>query len=62
MLEFLGNRVLREWLRLVNPGGSLCLAGFLAGMDRVDAFNPIPVEPELIDGKEELTTKGLRGA
>jgi NADPH:quinone reductase-like Zn-dependent oxidoreductase len=33
--------VVRESLGLVTPGGALCLAGFLAGLDPVDAFNPI---------------------
>jgi NADPH:quinone reductase len=41
VLELLGNKVVRESLQLIKPGGALCLAGFLAGMDPVDAFNPI---------------------
>lgn len=41
VLELLGNRVVRESLQLVKPGGALCLAGFLAGMDPVEEFNPI---------------------
>jgi NADPH2:quinone reductase len=41
LLELLGNRVVRESLTLVRPGGALCLAGFLAGLDPVDGFNPM---------------------
>ena len=41
VLELLGNKVVRESLTLVRPGGALCLAGFLAGLDPVDGFNPI---------------------
>ncbi len=41
VLELLGNRALRESLGLIKPGGALCLAGFLAGMDPVEGFNPI---------------------
>lgn len=41
VLELLGNRVVRESLQLIRPGGALCLAGFLAGMDPLDGFNPI---------------------
>ena len=41
VLELLGNKVVRESLQLIKPGGGLCLAGFLAGMEPVDSFNPI---------------------
>jgi NADPH:quinone reductase-like Zn-dependent oxidoreductase len=41
VLELVGNKVVRESLQLVKPGGALCLAGFLAGLDPVDGFNPM---------------------
>jgi NADPH:quinone reductase len=41
VLELLGNKVVRESLSLVRPGGALCLAGFLAGLDPVEGFNPM---------------------
>lgn len=41
VLELVGNNVVRESLLLVKPGGGLCLAGFLAGLDPIDGFNPI---------------------
>jgi NADPH:quinone reductase-like Zn-dependent oxidoreductase len=41
VLDLLGNKVLRESLRLVKPRGELCLAGFLAGLDPIADFNPM---------------------
>jgi NADPH:quinone reductase-like Zn-dependent oxidoreductase len=41
VLELVGNKVVRESLQLVKPGGALCLAGFLGGLDPVESFNPL---------------------
>ena len=41
VLDLVGNKVLRESLKLVKPGGELCLAGFLAGLDPIADFNPM---------------------
>jgi NADPH2:quinone reductase len=41
VLELVGNSAVRESLQLVKPGGALCLAGFLGGLEPIDGFNPI---------------------
>ncbi|WP_028103695.1 zinc-binding dehydrogenase [Pseudoduganella violaceinigra] len=48
VLDLLGNTSLRESLHLAVPGGRVCLAGFLAGLAPVDAFNPLVDMPSTV--------------
>jgi NADPH:quinone reductase-like Zn-dependent oxidoreductase len=41
LLDLVGNSVLRDSLQSVRPHGRLCQAGFLGGLDPVEAFLPI---------------------
>lgn len=48
VLDLLGNSSLRDSLRLAAPGGRVCLAGFLAGLAPLDAFNPLTDMPSTV--------------
>jgi len=41
VLDLVGNRVLRDSLRVVRPRGRVCQLGFLGGLEPVADFNPI---------------------
>jgi NADPH2:quinone reductase len=41
VFDLVGNRVLRDSLRLVRPRGRVCQLGFLGGLEPVADFNPI---------------------
>jgi NADPH:quinone reductase len=41
VLDIVGNRVLRDSLRMLKKNGTLCEVGFMAGMEPVDNFNPL---------------------
>jgi len=41
VLDLVGNRVLRDSLRLAAPRGRVCQLGFLGGLEPVAGFNPI---------------------
>ena len=41
VFDLVGNRVLRDSLRVVRPRGRVCQLGFLGGLDPVTGFNPI---------------------
>ena len=41
VFDLVGNRVLRDSLRLVRPHGRVCQLGFLGGLEPVTDFNPI---------------------
>ena len=41
VFDLVGNRVLRDSLRIVRPRGRVCQLGFLGGLDPVAGFNPI---------------------
>lgn len=48
VLDLLGNSSLRDSLRLAVPGGRVCLAGFLAGLAPLEAFNPLADMPSTV--------------
>ncbi|GAB2862912.1 zinc-binding alcohol dehydrogenase family protein [Pseudoduganella ginsengisoli] len=48
VLDLLGNSALRDSLRLAAPGGRVCVAGFLAGLAPVEAFNPLADMPSTV--------------
>lgn len=48
VLDLLGNSGLRDSLRLAVPGGRVCLAGFLAGLAPLEAFNPLADMPSTV--------------
>jgi len=48
VLDLLGNSGLRDSLRLAAPGGRVCLAGFLAGLAPLEAFNPLADMPSTV--------------
>ncbi len=41
VFDLVGNRVLRDSLRVVRPRGRVCQLGFLGGLEPVPGFNPI---------------------
>jgi NADPH2:quinone reductase len=41
VFDLVGNRVLRDSLRVVRPRGRVCQLGFLGGLEPVTGFNPI---------------------
>ena len=41
VFDLVGNRVLRDSVRIVRPRGRVCQLGFLGGLDPVAEFNPI---------------------
>jgi NADPH2:quinone reductase len=41
VLDIVGNRVLRDSLRMLKKNGTLCEVGFLGGMEPVENFNPL---------------------
>jgi NADPH:quinone reductase-like Zn-dependent oxidoreductase len=41
VFDLVGNRVLRDSLRIVRPRGRVCQLGFLGGLEPVAGFNPI---------------------
>jgi NADPH:quinone reductase-like Zn-dependent oxidoreductase len=41
VLDLIGNRVLRDSLRVVRPRGRVCQLGFLGGLAPVSDFNPL---------------------
>jgi len=41
VLDIVGNRVLRDSLRMLKRTGTLCEVGFLGGMEPVENFNPL---------------------
>ena len=41
VLDIVGNRVLRDSLRMLKKNGTLCEVGFLGGMEPVEHFNPL---------------------
>jgi NADPH:quinone reductase-like Zn-dependent oxidoreductase len=41
VFDLVGNRVLRDSLRVVRPRGRVCQLGFLGGLEPVAGFNPI---------------------
>ena len=41
VFDLVGNRVLRDSLRVVRPRGRVCQLGFLGGLEPVADFNPI---------------------
>ena len=41
VFDLVGNRVLRDSVRIVRPRGRVCQLGFLGGLDPVAGFNPI---------------------
>jgi NADPH:quinone reductase len=41
VFDLVGNRVLRDSLRIVRPRGRVCQLGFLGGLEPVADFNPI---------------------
>ena len=48
VLELVGNGTLLDSLAMVRPGGRLCLAGFLGGLDPINAFNPLLQMPSRV--------------
>src|ERR1700722_8901224 len=48
VLDLVGNRVLRDSLRVVRPRGRVCQLGFLGGLQPVDGFNPIADLPAAV--------------
>jgi len=63
VLDLVGNRVLRDSLRAVRPGGRVCQAGFLGGLGPVPEFLPIADMPSGVQfsffGSFELGTGEL---
>ena len=45
VFDLVGNRVLRDSLRVVRPRGRVCQLGFLGGLEPVAGFNPIADVP-----------------
>jgi NADPH:quinone reductase len=45
VFDLVGNRVLRDSLRIVRPRGRVCQLGFLGGLEPVADFNPIADMP-----------------
>ena len=45
VFDLVGNRVLRDSLRVVRPRGLVCQLGFLGGLEPVAGFNPIADVP-----------------
>ena len=45
VFDLVGNRVLRDSLRIVRPRGRVCQLGFLGGLEPVADFNPIADVP-----------------
>jgi Zn-dependent alcohol dehydrogenases len=41
MLKLVGNSTILDSLKMVHRGGSVCLAGFLGGLDPVPDFSPL---------------------
>ena len=41
VLDIVGNRVLRDSLKMLKKNGTLCEVGFMGGMDPVENFNPL---------------------
>jgi NADPH2:quinone reductase len=63
LLDLVGNRVLRDSFRAVRPGGRICQAGFLGGLEPVDDFSPIVDMPSGVQfsffGSFELGTEAF---
>jgi NADPH:quinone reductase-like Zn-dependent oxidoreductase len=45
VFDLVGNRALRDSLRIARPGGRVCQLGFLGGLEPVAEFNPIADVP-----------------
>jgi NADPH2:quinone reductase len=48
VLELVGNSTVLDSLGMVRPGGRLCLAGFLGGLEPINAFNPLLQMPSRV--------------